>query len=122
MRRKFEATDATGQLHKRSSISHIYSHCIVIHFAPHPPSKRWPEGISACSHAEWVGNCAAERKASRWRKEPASRPSKSLRRGKCDPIPELWIRVLRRNRKDYVVSEGRRSSADGGDEQMFGAE
>ena len=39
MRRKFEATDATGQLHKRSSISHIYSHCIVIHFAPHPPSK-----------------------------------------------------------------------------------
>jgi hypothetical protein len=71
MRRKFEATDATGQLHKRSSISHIYSHCIVIHFAPHPPSKRWPEGISSCNHAEWVGSCAlAERKASRWRKEP----------------------------------------------------
>ena len=59
MRRKFEATDATGQLHKRSSISHIYSYCVVIHFAPHPPSKRWPEGISACSHAaEWVGSCA----------------------------------------------------------------
>ena len=71
MRRKFEATDATGQLHKRSSISHIYSHCIVIHLSPHPPSNRWPEGISACSHAEWVGSCAlAERKASRWRKEP----------------------------------------------------
>ena len=34
----------------------------------------------------------------------------------------IWIRVLRRNRKVNVVSEGRRSSADGGDEQMFGAE
>ena len=71
MRRKFEATDATGKVHKRSSLSHIYSHCVVIHFTANPPSKRWPEGISACSHAEWVGSCAlAERKASRWRKEP----------------------------------------------------
>jgi len=71
MRRKFEATDATGQLHKRSSISHIYSHCIVIHLAAHPPSNLWPKGIAACSHAEWVGSCAlAERKASRWRKKP----------------------------------------------------
>ena len=34
----------------------------------------------------------------------------------------IWIRVLRRNRKVNVVSEGRRSSADGGEEQMFGAE
>jgi hypothetical protein len=66
MRVKFEATDATGKVHKRSSISHIYSHCVVIHFAAHPPSKLW-----ACSHAEWVGSCAlAERKASRWRKKP----------------------------------------------------
>ena len=44
MRRKFEATDATGQLHKRSSMSHIYSHCVVIHFAPHPPSKLLARG------------------------------------------------------------------------------
>jgi hypothetical protein len=43
----------------------------VIHFAAHPPSKLWPEGIAAFSHAEWVGSCApAERKASRWCKEP----------------------------------------------------
>ena len=71
MRIKFEATDATGRVHKRSSMSHIYSHCVVIRFAAHPPSKLWPEGIAACSHAEWVGSCAlAERKASRWRKEP----------------------------------------------------
>ena len=71
MRVKFEATDATGKVHKRSSISHIYSHCVVIHFAAHPPSKLWPKGVAACSHAEWVGSCAlAERKASRWRKEP----------------------------------------------------
>ena len=72
MRVKFEATDATGKMHKRSSISHIYSHCVVIHFAAHPPSKLWPKGVAACSHAELVGSCAlAERKASRWRKEPS---------------------------------------------------
>jgi hypothetical protein len=63
MRVKFEATDATGNVHKRSSMSHVYSHCVVIHFAA--------QGVPACSHAEWVGSCAlAERKASRWRKEP----------------------------------------------------
>ena len=72
MRVKFEATDATGKVHKRSSTSRVYSHCVVIHFAAHPPSKLWPKGIAACSHAEWVGSCAlAERKASRWRKEPS---------------------------------------------------
>ena len=65
MRVKFEATDATGKVHKRSSMSHIYSHCVVIHFAAYPPSTLWPKGIAACSHAEWVG-----------------------KRGKCDAIPE----------------------------------
>ena len=71
MRVKFEATDATGKAHQRSSMSHIYSHCVVIDFAAHPPSKLWPKGVAACSHAEWVGSCAlAERKASRWRKDP----------------------------------------------------
>jgi hypothetical protein len=71
MRVKFEAIDTTGKVHKRSSISHVYSHCVVIHFAAHPPSKSWPNGIRAHRHAEWVGSCAsAERKASRWRKEP----------------------------------------------------
>jgi hypothetical protein len=72
VRLKFETTDASGKVHKRSSASHVYSHCLVIHFAAHPPSKCWPEGVPACSHAEWVGSCAlAERKASRWRKEPS---------------------------------------------------
>ena len=62
MRIKFEATDATGKVHKRSSTSHVYSHCLVIHFAAHPPSKLWPKGISACSHAEWAASRAlAER-------------------------------------------------------------
>jgi len=43
----------------------------VIHFAAHPPSKLWPNGIAACSHAEWAESRAlAERKATRWRKEP----------------------------------------------------
>jgi hypothetical protein len=71
VRIKFEATDANGKVHKRSSASHVYSHCLVIHFAAHLPNKLWPKGISACSHAEWEGSRAmAERKATRWRKDP----------------------------------------------------
>ena len=71
MRVKFEATDATGKVHKRSSTSHIYSHCLLIHFTAHPPTKLWPYGISACSHAEWAESRAlAERWAIRWRKKP----------------------------------------------------
>ena len=70
MRVKFEATDATGRVHKRTSTSHIYSHCVGIHFAAYPPSKLWPEGIAACSHAEWGQSCElADRKASRWRRK-----------------------------------------------------
>jgi hypothetical protein len=72
MRVKFEATDANGKVHKRSSARRVYSHCVVIHFAAHPPSKLWPKGVAACSHAEWEESRAmAERKATRWRKEPS---------------------------------------------------
>jgi hypothetical protein len=71
VRIKFEATDASGKVHKRSSASHVYSHCLVVHFAAHPPSKLWPKGIAACSHAEWAESLGlAERKAIRWRKKP----------------------------------------------------
>jgi hypothetical protein len=71
MRVRFEATDATGKVHKRSSRSRVYSHCVVIHFAAHPPSKFWPKGVAAYSRAEWAGSrVLAERNASRWRKEP----------------------------------------------------
>jgi hypothetical protein len=71
MRVKFEATDAIGKVHKRSSTSHVYSHCLLIHFAAQPPAKLWPKGIAACSHAEWAESRAlAERRAIRWRKEP----------------------------------------------------
>ena len=71
MRVKLEATDAAGKVHKRSSTSRVYSHCVVIHFAAHPPSKLWPKGIAACSHAEWAASRAlAERNANRWRKQP----------------------------------------------------
>jgi hypothetical protein len=71
MRVKFEATDATGKVHKRSSRSQVYSHCVVIHFAAHPPSRLWPKGVAAYSRAEWARSRAlAERSASRWREEP----------------------------------------------------
>jgi hypothetical protein len=71
MRIKFEAVDKNGKLHKRASVSRFYSHCVVIHFAGHPPSKFWPKGVTAYSRAEWGGSLAlAERSASRWRKEP----------------------------------------------------
>ena len=70
MRTKFEAVDKNDKLHKRASVSRVYSHCVVIHFAAHPPSKFWPKGVTAYSHAEWAGSRAlAERSASRWRKE-----------------------------------------------------
>jgi len=71
LRLKFGVIDGNGRVHKRSSASHVYSHCLVIHFAAHPPSDLWPRGIAACSHAEWAGSLAlAEREASRWRKDP----------------------------------------------------
>ena len=71
VRIKFEATDASGKVHKRSSTSHVYSHCLLIHFAAHPPTRLWPDGIAAYSHAEWAETrVLAERKATRWHKEP----------------------------------------------------
>ena len=70
MRIKFEAVDKNGKLHKRASVSRFYSHCLVIHFAAHPPSRFSPKGVTAYSRAEWAGSRAlAERSASRWRKE-----------------------------------------------------
>ena len=89
MRIKFEATDASGKVHKRSSASHVYSHCVVIHFAAHPPSKLWPKGILACSHAEWAASRAiAERSASRWRKEPYVEAIEILDARQCDAVLE----------------------------------
>jgi len=71
MRIKFEAVDKNGKPHKRASVSRLYSHCVVIHFAAHLPTELWPKGIAACSHAEWTETrVLAERKANRWRKEP----------------------------------------------------
>jgi hypothetical protein len=71
MRIKFEAVDKNGKPHKRASVSRVYSHCVVIHFAAHPPSKFWPKGVTAYSRAEWAGSLAlAEGSASRWRREP----------------------------------------------------
>jgi hypothetical protein len=71
MRTKFEAVDKNGKVHKRAGVSRVHSHCVVIHFAAHPPSKFWPTGVAAHSRAEWAGNRAmAERSASRWREEP----------------------------------------------------
>jgi len=70
MRIKFEAVDKNGKLHKRASVSRFYSHCVVVHFAAHPPSKFWPKGVTAYSRAEWAGSrVLAERSASRWCKE-----------------------------------------------------
>jgi hypothetical protein len=71
MRVKFEAIDASGKVHKRSSAIRIYSHCVVIHFAAQSPSKFWLKGIVAFCHAEWAASWElAERNASRRRKKP----------------------------------------------------
>jgi hypothetical protein len=67
---KFEAVDKNGKPHKRASVSRLYSHCVVIHFAACAPNKSWPRGIEAYSRAQWAGTRElAERKASHWRKE-----------------------------------------------------
>ena len=71
MRTKFEAVDKNDKLHKRASVSRVYSHCVVIHFAGRAPNKFWPRGVEAYSRAQWAGTRElAERKASHWRKEP----------------------------------------------------
>jgi len=67
---KFEAVDKNGKLHKRASVSRLYSHCVVIHFAARAPNKFWPRGVETYSRAEWADTRElAERKASHWRKE-----------------------------------------------------
>jgi hypothetical protein len=71
MRTKFEAVDKNGKVHKRAGVSRVHSHCVVVHFAAHPPSRFWPKGVTAYSRAEWaVSRALAERSARRWRKEP----------------------------------------------------
>jgi hypothetical protein len=91
MRVKFEAIDATGKVHKRSSMSHLYSHCVVIHFAARPPSTLFPTGLGACSHAEWVRSYAlADRKARRWRKEPSVEAIEILEARQVRPHSE-WL-------------------------------
>ena len=91
VRIKFEATDASGKVHKRSSTSHVYSHCLVIHFAAHPPSKLWPDGIAACSHAEWAETgVLAERKATRWRKETDVEAVEILEARQVCPNTTIW--------------------------------
>jgi hypothetical protein len=58
MRVKFEATDATGKMHKRSSTGRVYSHCLVIHFAAHPPSKLWPRASRLAASRMGSKSCA----------------------------------------------------------------
>ena len=85
MRVKFEATDATGKVHKRSSMSHIYSHCVVIDFAAHPPSRLSPKGVAACTTLNgWEAVRWPSAKPAAGARTRMSRPSRSSRRGKCD--------------------------------------
>src|SRR5262245_36058423 len=44
MRIKFEAVDKNGKPHKRASVRRLYSNCVVMHFAAHPPGKLWSDG------------------------------------------------------------------------------
>jgi hypothetical protein len=68
MRVKFEATDATGKVHKRSGTTTS----TALRRDPlrrAPASKLWPKGVAACSHAEWV-------EAVRW---PSAKPAAGAR-------------------------------------------
>jgi hypothetical protein len=97
MRIKFEAVDKDGKPHKRASVSRLYSHCVVIHFAAHPPSKFWPKGVTAYSRAEWAGSLAlAERSASRWRKEPYVEAIEARQRSRSSGATSWQVRGLGR--------------------------
>ena len=72
MRIKFEVTDASGKAHKRSSTSLCLLALRRDPLRRDPPSKLWPKGVAACSHAEWVGKlCDGRTQSQSWRKEPS---------------------------------------------------
>jgi hypothetical protein len=90
VRIKFEATDASGKIHKRSSTSHVYSHCLVIHFAAHPPSNLWPKGIAPNGQQalRWPNAMPIAGANNRM-----STPSRSSTQFKCDAVPEQEARA-----------------------------
>jgi hypothetical protein len=70
MANKHAITDSRGQVHKRTSLGRVYTHCVVIHFKalPAEPEKGWVHPRSAYSRAEWASNAAlAEKNAASWR-------------------------------------------------------
>src|SRR5262245_43105552 len=84
MRVKFEATDATGKVHKRSSTSHVYSHCVVIHFVAHPQASSGPRALRPTATPNgWKAVRWPSAKPTAGARTRVSRPSRSLRRCKC---------------------------------------
>jgi hypothetical protein len=67
-RNKFQVTDSRGKIHKRTSMSRIYTHCVVIYLKGSPADK-FGYAIAPHSRAEWAGNeVLATNNASRWRR------------------------------------------------------
>ena len=90
MRVKFEATDASGKVHKRSSTSHVYSHCRRDPFRRAPAEQLLAQGHRGLQPRRMGGKlCVAERNASRWRKEPDVEAIEVLDASKCDAVPEV---------------------------------
>jgi hypothetical protein len=70
-RMKFEAIGVDSTIYRRSSISRLYSHCVVIDFNGQGPSKICPEGFKPYSRTEWSSRLGlAERNVARWRTHP----------------------------------------------------
>jgi hypothetical protein len=64
---KHTATDSAGRVHKRTSASRVYSHCVVINVAARPPTDMWPYGSAAYTRTEWASTLTnAQNTARRW--------------------------------------------------------
>jgi hypothetical protein len=61
---KHTVTDSRGQVHKRTSANHVYSHAIVAHF-PAVPADKYGRAWPARTRCEWAGSAQLAAKAAR---------------------------------------------------------
>ena len=70
MANKHQVVDSRGQVHRRVSISRVYTHCVVIHIKPRDADANW-RARPGYSRAEWAGSAAlADKNAASWLGKP----------------------------------------------------
>jgi len=69
MTTKYEAHDATGKRHTRTTAGRTYTHCVVIHFEGYT-SKVTGTWIPAYDKTSWAGSLAlAQKQARSWTRD-----------------------------------------------------